>query len=91
MIVRLLGANDMKSRPEVIYVAGVGACQIVDEEARLTSTGQLTTWLQAARTAAQTTSLLGVPRLSRVAQSPDTHVYLALDAVGKVAAQITAS
>ena len=91
MIVRVLGANDSKSRGEVTYVAGVGPCQIVDEDAKLTSTAQLTTWLQAARTAAQATSLLGAPKLSRVAQSPDTHVYLALDATGKVAAQITAS
>ncbi len=91
MIVRVLGVNDSKSRPEVIYIAGVGACQVVDEDARLTSATQLTTWLQAARTAAQATSLLGIPRLNRVAQSPDAHVYLALDATGKVAAQITAT
>ena len=91
MIVRVLGTGDSKSLGEVTYVAGIGPCQVVDEDARLTSATQLATWLQAARTAAQATSMLGAPKLSRVVQSPDTHVYLALDMTGKVAAQITAS
>ena len=91
MIVRVLGVKDSKSKGEVTYIAGVGPCQVVDEEAHLTSTAQLATWLQAARAAALATSLLGAPKLSRVAQSPDTHVYLALDATGRVTAQIKAS
>ena len=91
MIVKVLQTSDSKSRGEIVVVAGVGTCLVCDE-ASLTSAAQLTTWLAAVRTAATTATLLVAPRLgAHINQSPDTHVYLALDGNGRVAAQITAS
>jgi O-succinylbenzoate synthase len=88
MIVRVLQTGDSKSRGEIVHLPGVGPCQICDD-AKLTSTTQLTTWLAAAKGAAA--GLLLAPRLGFVNQTPDTHVYLALDMNGKVAAQITST
>ena len=90
MVVRVLQAGDSKSRGEVVHLPGVGLCQVCDD-ARVGTAAQLTTWLAAARTAAGAASLLVAPRLGVVQASPDTHVYLALDGNGKVAAQITAT
>ena len=90
MVVRVLGASDSKSRGEIVHVPGVGLCQVCDDT-QLGTTAQLTTWLTAARAAAAAANLLVSPRLGSVLPSPDAHVYLALDANGKVAAQITAS
>ena len=90
MVVRVLQSGDSKSRGEVVHLPGVGLCQVCDDAA-LGTAAQLTTWLAAARTAAAAASLLRAPRLEAVQPSPDTHVYLALDANGKVAAQITAT
>lgn len=90
MVVRVLGNGDSKSFGEIVHVPGVGLCQVCDD-ARLGTTAQLTTWLTAARTAAASANLLVAPRLGSVLATPDTHVYLALDSNGKVAAQITAT
>ncbi len=90
MVVRVLGAGDSRSRGEVMHVSGVGMCQVCDD-ARPATAAALTTWLTSARVAAQAAGLLVAPRLGSVLPSPDAHVYLALDANGKVAAQITAS
>lgn len=88
MVVRVLGSGDSRSRGEILHVPGIGVCQVCDD-ARPTTAAQLTTWLTAARQAAQAGGLLVAPRLGSVLPSPDTHVYLALDANGRVAAQIT--
>ena len=90
MIVRVLQAGESQSRGEVISVAGVGFCQVCDD-AKLTSASQLTNWLSEARSAAGASTMLVWPRLRHVNQSPDNHVYLALDANGNIAAQVTAS
>ncbi len=90
MIVKVLQAGDSKSRGEIVVVPGVGACLVCDD-AKALSTAQLTTWLTAARSAAGA-AILSAPRLgTHVNQSPDTHVYLALDVNGVVAAQIQAT
>ncbi len=90
MVVRVLQVGDSKSRGEIVHVPGVGLCQVCDD-AKAATAAQLTTWLASARTAAAAASLLVAPRLGSVQPSPDTHVYLALDANGKVAAQVTAT
>ncbi len=90
MIVRVLQPADTESRGEVIDLPGVGMCQVCDD-ARLTTTAQLTNWLSAARAAAEPATTLVLPRLTHIVQSPDNHVYLALDADANVVAQITAS
>lgn len=90
MILRVLQAGDSYSQGEVIDVAGVGPCQVCDVSG-LTTSSQLTTWLSAARTAAEPTTGLVRPSLSYINQSPDTHVYVALDGNGNVLAQITGS
>jgi hypothetical protein len=90
MIVRVLQSGDSESVGEVVSVPGVGLCQVCDD-GLLTSSSQLTTWLSSARSAAEAATLLVWPRLKHVNQSPDTHVYLALDTDAQVVAQITAS
>ena len=90
MIVRVLQSGDSESVGEVVYVQGVGLWEVCDD-GLLTTSSQLTTWLSSARTAAESTTLLVMPRLKHVNQSPDNHVYLALDTNSNVLAQITAS
>lgn len=90
MIVKVLQSGDAPSRSEVVVLPGVGACEICDD-AKLTTDAQLTAWLASARSAATASTLLVRPRLNHINLSPDNHVYLALDADLKVAAQITAS
>lgn len=91
MIVKVLQAGDSKSQGEIIAVPGLGMCLVCDD-AKLTSAVQLATWLAAARSAAGAATLLVAPRLGgHVNASPDTHVYLALDTNGNIAAQFKAS
>ncbi len=91
MIVRVMQAGEATTHGQMVQIPNVGLCQVVDNDAGLTTASQLTTWLQAARTAAQGTTLLRTPKLAHVNQSPDKHMYLALDGNGKVVAQVTAS
>ncbi len=88
MIVRVLQVGESLSRGEIVVLPGMGACQVCDE-AQLSTVAQLTAWLAAARTAA--TAAMVQPRLMHVVAGPDKHVYLALDANNKVAAQVTAT
>ncbi len=90
MVVRVLQSGDSKSQGQVIHVPGIGPCLVCDD-ASVGTAVQLTTWLAAARTAGAAANLLVAPRLGAVRPSPDNHVYLALDANGKLAAQITAT
>ncbi len=88
MVVRVLGPGECRSRGEVVHVPGMGVCEVCDD-ARLGTAAQLKIWLASARLAAKAAGLLVKPRLGRVLPHPDRHVYLALDANGNVAAQIT--